>query len=264
MQPILKPIVLASAWYPRGELSRFQKLYGQLSEAYSRMVISLPPEVDRVLVQELQDTSDSIDVILTPEWSWGRFLALKKARDADPHHIHYADFDRLLRWVETQPKEWQQIVGVIPKVDCLILGRSEAAYRTHPQALVRTERISNLVISELIGRPMDVSAGSKIFSYKAAEFILTHSKPGRALGTDGEWPLILKRGGFAIDYLEVDGLDWEIADNFQSSAADRNRQQRLAQEYDADVLHWAQRVDIAVEIVQSGLEAARREIANLG
>jgi hypothetical protein len=260
----MNDIALASAWYPRGELSRFRKMYSQISQAYSRMVITLPPEIDSDLVQSLKGVGDAIEIVLTAEWSWGRYLSVQKALETHPRHIHYVDFDRLLRWVETCPEEWLRVVNSILHSDCLILGRSEAAYRTHPQALMRTEAISNLVISELIGKRIDVSAGSKGFSYKAAEFLLAHSKPGRALGTDGEWPVLLKKGGFSIDYLEVNGLDWEIADNFQQSAAGPNRQRRLAQEYDQDYQHWARRVDIALEIVQSGLEAARREILNQG
>lgn len=257
-------VTLASAWFPRGELPRFQKLHGRISQAYARLVISLPPDVDRALVEELQQLDPEIEIIVTPDWSWGRYLALQKALEANPDHIHLVDFDRLLRWVEIRPEEWHRVVKALQQVDCLILGRSEMAYRTHPRALVSTEAISNLVISNLLGRQMDVSAGSKGFSRKAAQLILASCQPGRALGTDGEWPVILDRCGVAINYLQVEGLDWEIADNYQLSAADQNRQKQIAWEYDQDPDHWARRVEVALEIVQSGLEAARRDIANIG
>lgn len=264
MKPFEYVVTLASAWYPRGELSRFQRLYAPISEVYSRLVISLPPEVDVALVDNLRQVGGEVDAVVTNDWSWGRYIAVQKALETNPDYIHYVDFDRLLRWVETRPAEWREVVRALTHVDCLIVGRSEAAYHTHPQALVRTEAISNLVISEIVGKQMDVSAGSKGFSRKAAEYILSNCAPGHALGTDGEWPVVLKRGGFAIDYIEVQGLDWEIADNYQPSAADGTHQKKVAQEYDSNPQHWARRVEVAHEIVQAGLEAARREISDFG
>ena len=95
-------------------------------------------------------------------------MALQGALDTSADHIHYADFDRLLRWVETCPAEWQQAVESICQSEYLVIGRTPAAYDTHPSALVQTEAISNLVVSYLVGRTMDVSAGSKGISRQAA------------------------------------------------------------------------------------------------
>jgi hypothetical protein len=101
---------------------------------------------------------------------------------------------------------------------------------------------------------MDVSAGSKGFSRAAAEYILAHSTAGHALGTDAEWPLLAQRAGFVVDYLEVDGLDWESADRYQDQAADAESQRQAALNYDGDPQNWARRVDIAREIVDIGLK----------
>ncbi len=57
---------------------------------------------------------------------------------------------------------------------------------------------------------------------------------------------------------QVDGLEWESADHFSNEIADEAAQKRAAEAYDADPKHWARRVEIAMEIVQSGLDAAKR------
>ena len=196
----------------------------------------------------------------TPDWSGGRFKALQGALKLPSSHVQYADFDRLLRWVETKPAEWQKIIGKILEVDCLIIGRSDIAYQTHPQALIQTEAISNQVISHFLGIKVDVSAGSKGFSREAAEYIVANCEPGHALGTDAEWPMILKQAGFQVSYITADGLDWESADRYREEAADQLSQREAAENYDADPGNWAMRVGVAMEIVQMGIRTVGKEI----
>lgn len=259
-------VTLTATWNPRGEMPRLQNLFPQLAEVYESIVISLPPVAiaDQQVVRNFEASGLlsqlGVHAVHAPEWSWGRFVALQHALETPAGHIQYADLDRLLRWVEVRPEEWRQTVGEIQKVDCLIIGRTEAAYQTHPQALVQTEAISNLVTSYFLGNGVDISAGSKGFSRRAAAFLIAHTRPGRALGTDAEWPILLKRAGFSVHALEVDGLDWESADQYQERAASSRDQRRAAEAYDADPRNWERRVAVAMEIVQSSIEAAEREI----
>lgn len=126
--------------------------------------------------------------------------------------------------------------------------------------MLLTEAISNRVVSEILGQPMDVSAGSKGFSRRAVEFLVGNTQPGRALGTDAEWPILLKRSGFRVDYLVVDGLDWESADRYREQAADPEDQRLAAEQVDADPASWEWRVRVAGEIVEVALEAAQRRL----
>jgi hypothetical protein len=80
------------------------------------------------------------------------------------------------------------------------------------------------------------------------------------LGTDGAWTVLLHRAGFRVDYLQVDGLDWETADRYQTRSAGSAQQKALAQAYDLDSAHWAMRVEVALEIVQAGLDAAAQDL----
>jgi hypothetical protein len=221
-----------------------------------------------------------VDVALTPRWSWGRYLALQKAFESGADYIHYVDFDHLLRWVETYPEEWRDAVNDIQQSDCLVFGRTPAAYATHPQALVQTEVLSNAVTSYLVGQAgqphypahgehpldqallMDVSAGSKDFIRRAAAFLVHQAQHGPALGADAEWLVLLKRAGFRIDYRLVDGLDWESADRYQASSADAVTQRQAAQVNDADPSSWAHRVAVAREVIEADLEASQRILSD--
>lgn len=254
-------IALATAWYPRGEQPRFIDLLPQLMDVYTCIVITIPPDEGEDVLQSLSRVQH-VKVIVTEDWSWGRYLALQQALQANTSHIQYADFDRLLRWVETRPEEWLQVVESIQTKDCLIIGRTERAYQTHPNALTATEAISNQVVSYFMGRSMDFSAGSKGFSRAAVKCILANCEPGHALGTDAEWPITLKRAGFRVDYVAVDGLDWESADRYRFEAAQPDAQRRVALEYDADVTNWKWRVSVAKEIIHSGLNAIRKELSS--
>jgi hypothetical protein len=254
-------LALATAWRPRGELERFERLLPAFRQVYASIAVSLPPE-EAAAAQWLASQA-GLYVVASPDWSWGRHLALVTALETGASHIQYADCDRLLRWAETRPEEWRRAAAEIRLHDCLVIGRTEAAYQTHPRALVETEAISNLVTSFLLGQTLDVSAGSKGFSQAAAECLAANCQPGRALGTDAEWLVVLKRAGFVIHSLTVDGLDWESADRYQDRAAGADDQLRAAEDYDADPSNWQARLQVALEIVQSGLEAQQRLLSGV-
>lgn len=251
---------LACAWHPRGEAARFQRFHALLATTYDRLAVSVPPHANADSITALRALPD-VSVTITDDWSHGRYVALREAADAD--HVHYVDGDRLLRWVETRPDEWRATVDAVRQADCLVIGRTPAAWETHPQALRRTETISNTVVSHLLGQPLDLSAGSKGFSRAVVAHLLANTQPGRALGTDAEWVVIAHRAGFTVRQLLVDGLDWESADRFQSQAASGEAQRAAATHYDAGADNWAMRVEVALEIVSMGLEAWERPLTNV-
>jgi hypothetical protein len=257
-------VALAVTWNPRGEMPRFERLLPQLQQVYSGLAISFPPAANPAVTKaftsgDYANRSD-LRVYVNLAWAGGRYMALQTALELEADFIHYADMDRLLRWAETRPEEWRQAVQALQASDCLVMGRSPAAYRTHPRSLVQTEAISNRVVSHILGREMDVSAGSKGFSRRAAEFLLDNTQPGRALGTDAEWPILLQRAGYRVDYRVMDGLDWESADRYQEQAAGSADQRQAAKQVDADPQSWEWRVQVAAEIVQVALETANRKI----
>ena len=252
-------LVLAATFNPRGEIGRLQRLYLQIQVVYSHMIISLPPTAKREEIERLE-SFDGVQIFVNENWSYGRYAALEAAHKSGEDYIHYCDLDRLIRWVETRPEEWLETLKCLQEVDCLVIGRTAAAWATHPQVMIQVEKVINDVFSHLLGGEFDIGSGSKGFSRAAARFILANSQPGRAIGTDAEWPVLLHRGGFQLKGLLVDGLDWEIPDQYQDHAADRERQAAMAVEYDADVGHWAYRVGATVEVIEAGLDAMQREL----
>jgi len=257
-------ITLATTWYPRGELPRFKRLLPMLEENYADIVISFIPSEDQDALDQFTSGKFSLHSTLSffvnNDQRRGRYAALQKALETSSEYVHYVDMDRLLRWVETRPEEWKQTLNQVEKAECLIMGRTEAANRTHPQALVVTEQISNEVVSHVLEREIDVSAGSKSFSRAATQYLVDHCQADNAVGSDAEWPILLKKAGFKLDYIEVDGLDWESADRFQLQAANEQVQQQAAKEYDTKPEHWSHRVKIAQEIIHTALEVAQKKL----
>lgn len=247
-------VTLAATWQPRGEMARFVRLRPQLAQVYEQLVIAVPIHVNPTIVEQVRALTDDapFTIVSSPQPAWSRYLALQSACHASAAtHVHYADMDRLLRWVETQPEEWRQTVETVKKSDCLIIGRTANALETHPQALQQTEQIINTLFSHLFDQTVDLGGGSRGYSRQAVEHLLAHSTPGP--WDDAQWPMLLHQAGFRLNYQAVDGLDWESADRHRAYAADAELQRTLAAAYDADPKHWARRVQIALEIIQAGL-----------
>lgn len=251
-------ITLTTTWNPRGELPRLQRFFPKVKEVYNHFVVVLPPEVEPALVAEVE--SLGMIAVIPKDWSAGRYLALHTALETEDDIIHYVDLDRLLRWIETRENEWRWSVGLLGDADCICFGRTPAAYASHPRALIDTEVTSNRVISHLIGWHLDVSAGSKGFTRQAALFLDAHTQPGAPMGLDAAWLVLLNRAGYRIKYVEVDGLDWESADQYRLDAADAETQLQAATEYDADPSNWDLRVKVADEVVKTGLSSANQEL----
>ncbi|MGW8251262.1 MAG: hypothetical protein ACWGO1_11520 [Anaerolineales bacterium] len=256
-------IALAATWNPRGEMPRLLRLLQALQRVYYQVVIVSPPDADLSGsgAEEVRQAGalPGIHFFQSAVWAGGRYTAILRAHETEADYIQYADLDRLLRWVETRPEEWQNTVNQILLADCMVIGRTPACYRTHPKALIQTEALSNRVVSHFLGRQMDVSAGSKGFSRGAARYVIDNTSPDGALGTDARWPILLHRAGFRVDYIEVDGLDWESADRYLDRAASPGEQRLAAEIYDGDPENWSQRVDIAHQIIQAAFESSGKD-----
>jgi hypothetical protein len=252
-------ITLAATWHPRGETLRFRRLYPFLARLYDHIEVVVPPTTHAGMILSFR-VYNKITLSMPDDWSTGRHTALQQALNRHTDYIHYADLDRLIRWAETQPEELVYAVDHLQTTDCLVLGRTQAAYETHPRALIETETLPNRVFSHILGLDLDLSAGSKGFRHDVARYILQHAVPGHALGTDAEWIILAKRGGYQLDQLRVNGLDWESADRYQRQAADADQQRHAAADYDADPKNWTYRVQVASEIITVGLETLKRPL----
>jgi SAM-dependent methyltransferase len=261
-------VCLATTWFPRGEYARFERFLPMLMERYAGIVIIILQSDDQVVMRQLsapEFTSNSrLRIYLHEAPRNGRYKAIKYALETDADYIHYVDMDRLLHWVETQPDEWKQMISEIEKFDCIVFGRTREAFLTHPQALITTEQVSNNVVSYLLKKEMDVSAGSKSFSRSAAQYVIEYCAPDNSIGTDAEWPILIKQAGFKMEHIQVNGLDWESADQYQDQAATNEIQSRAAREYDTDPDHWSRRIKITDEIIQTALDVSQKKYPPAG
>ena len=256
-------ITLAASWYPRGELERVKRLLPQLQSLYSDIVIALrerSPETPEV--SEWFDENE-IRYQLFEGWS-GRHVCVQLALETGASHIHYCDFDRVLRWVECHLVELSETIRRIPLQDLLLIGRTEFAWETHPRSMFETESLFNTVFSHYLGRSMDFGAGSRGLSRWAAEFVLAQTPHTEALIMDSAWSVLLKRGGFRWDYVEVDGLEWESADQHKDVVATREEQQELADKSDASAKNWQLRTQVAQKILNFGLDAMTQPLEAKG
>jgi hypothetical protein len=209
-------IALACTWTPRGDLPRLQQLLPLLEQVYSSIIIAVRSEnADEVSALNLPT---QVILLQIPAPGWGRYLAIEKALTLKPSHIHCADMDMLLHWIECDPDEWRKIVSSIPHTDCLIVGRSVRAFQTRPQAIQQTEQVINLIFSHFFKQKMDFGLGLRGYSQQAAQCIMTCSRPGR--WGDAEWPLLIQQAGLSVDYTEADNVDWETPDRYRDQVAD--------------------------------------------
>jgi hypothetical protein len=255
----MEKVTLTTTWQPRGETLRLRRLYPYLARLYHHIIVVMPPKTHAGMVLSFR-VYDKLTVVVAGEWAAGRYTALEKAVEANTPFIHYADMDRMIRWAETLPRELLATVDKIRKTKCLVIGRTDEAYATHPQALIQTEAMSNRVFSHILNQKLDLSSGSKGFRRDVVQHILKNSQPSRALGTDSEWVILAKRGGFELTDYRVRGLDWESADRYSTKAADEDQQRQAAAEYDANSKNWKRRVEVADEIINAGLDALKRPL----
>jgi hypothetical protein len=250
-------IALASTWHPRGETQRLAKAWKRISETYRAVSIVVPTDAP---CEQLADEIGAARQLLcpAPSWSRGRYEALRLAVASEASAIQYVDMDHLLRWIETRPDEWYKVTGIAAHTPFLVIGRTRQAYSTYPLAISETERPINSLFSRIFGQETDLCAAARGMSRDVACMLLRESTTVEAFGVDTEWPAIAFRHGVGLTYVEADGLDWESADRYQSTAADAVRQSQLAALYDHDPENWTFRVRAAEAMIKSGLAALGR------
>lgn len=254
------PVALACTWQPRGELPRLRHWRATLLDVYNGVFIALPPDTGPTLAATLNDLP-GVHALVAADWAQGRPTALRAALATDATSIHYCDLDRALHWVETRPDELRATVEAVQRVDCLVLGRTDWAWATHPAAMRETEALFNLVFSAALGIDADFGAGSRGLSRRATEFVLAHGPATHWI--DAAWPVLLRRAGFTLAALAVDGLAWETPDRDRATVADEATRRALAAAWDADATQWAFRARVvAREILAAGLDALRVEIGD--
>ncbi|NDJ51460.1 MAG: hypothetical protein GYB68_00070 [Chloroflexi bacterium] len=253
----MSAIALACTWAPHGELTRFRRLAPFLIENYGAIIIAMRLESDPQIVDALLSTP-SVQVHYAQPWAAARHAALEQTLKTDADFIHACDFDRLVHWAECDPDDLRETLAAIPAADCTVIGRTEAAWTTHPRCMMETEALFNDVFSRLIGSEMDFGSSARGFSRSAAEAILRRSPPSDGYAIDTAWPLVVQQAGMLVAYREADGLAWETPDRYRDAAATEAQRQEMITAWDADPDRWAQRVAVARLILNLGFKVWQR------
>ena len=196
-----------------------------------------------------------ISVVTRPNNTVGLtfYEALKQGWATGADRIFYADFDRILHWAEFRAAELKRLVAALrrtDKVDYLVLERSPRAYRTHHEALIKTEAIANSVISGVLDgyEIHDYLGGAFVLSRRAAEWVL-HEGKTLDLGFYSLWPLLTALHKGKIAYRRCEGLEWETPDRYR---AEIKKVGGIAKwrETLATPKEWAYRTDIARQTIR--------------
>ena len=164
--------------------------------------------------------------------------------------FHYCDFDRLLHWALHHPHELERVAAQeIPQADYTAIGRTAGAFASHPPAQQELERMTNEVVSFILGEEMDVTAGSSGVSRAAARALVTDSVE-KSNATDAEWPIIVRRQPeMRVRHIRVQGLAFETATFYGEGVYSR-----------ADTANnWAHRARLARESIAAAIRLARHE-----
>lgn len=140
--------------------------------------------------------------------------ALALAMSEDVEAIQYTDLDRIIHWAFTRPSELSEVATLASQRQYTVIGRSYAAFASHPLAQRLPEMATNGAISTLLGKDVDVTSGCCAMSRDTSQQIIEMSE-AQGVATDGEWPilaaLILGRD---VEVVSVDGLDFETPDYY--------------------------------------------------
>ena len=189
-------ITLAATWHPHGELPRALRMLDDLVALYADVFIAVPPDRRRVVSALFEHPA--IHLVPEADWFGARYHAVQNALASGSSAIHYCDFDRLLHWLECYPAELKSTLEHLPQTDCLIIGRTERAWTTHPRCMIETEILFNRTFSHLLNSDylIDFGAGARGLSKRAAAHLMQVASPAWVWGIDTAWPLLLSRAGF--------------------------------------------------------------------
>jgi hypothetical protein len=140
---------------------------------------------------------------------------------------------------------FDNVVFRLPGADWTILGRTPAAFASHPAVQRDTEALVNRMFGAITGLPWDVTAAARGLSRRAVDALVAGC-PDNAISVDVSWPLHLWRAGsFTLAYRSVDGLAFETPDRFAPEIAAAGGHAPWLAQLDADPRHWARRLELA-------------------
>jgi hypothetical protein len=188
-------------------------------------------------------------------------IARRAALQAIPHELSSCniDFDRWLHWLTSWPEELENLSCRIESVVarqvvaswCVLLGRTERAFASHPEVQRLPETATNRTLSLTAGKPLDAVSGAVWLSPEGREIVLASSVETSA-ATDLEWAgLILRRDPARLHGLRFEGLEWETPDFHAPAIAEAGGREQWVQETFDTPAMWTTRLQLAAASVSA-------------
>lgn len=163
--------------------------------------------------------------------------------------LFYVDPDHILRWVERNPDDLNGVLTEIGNWDCLVVGRTPAAFAAAPRRLRDTEAIVNHIYTLQTGCDWDLMMAARGFSRRAANLIANTCRED-TIGNDVAWPLLCMQHDLSVGYVAADGLRYETNEVYARDGQD---------DQDDDPVAWMLRIKAAwqqIEAMRHMLNAA--------
>lgn len=255
------PVALAATLHDphAADLPNMLTALPELTMLYTGMVIVATAETPAPVLAPLR--AAGAQVIQRPseyrEIGWRRLEAVQGAAELAPA-IHLCDFDRLLHWWLNWSEELAAVLARITTTDLLILGRTTRAWATHPANQIETEGLANQTVSHFYGAEVDICSGSRGLSRRAVAYLTAHGRE-HSVGTDAEWPLLLRAAReFRCEQLLTEGLEFETGDRYPQEVSQAGGLVGWNAGLDRDAERWTFRVRLAGDIVMAALRTAAR------
>ncbi|MAG36911.1 MAG: hypothetical protein CL878_11810 [Dehalococcoidia bacterium] len=257
-----KPAFAATLHDPDGRMVEPARAVGaSLWKRYSSAHIVATPQTASELITLLSEAGAEISTGADSRIGAGRRQVLSDAVQAGASAVHYCDFDRLIHWLRVAPPELQAVLDQLTAArtfEFLILGRTAAAFGTHPRVQRETETVTNHAFSAWFGHPADVGAGSCGVTAEGAALIAEHSdEPTNA--TDAEWPAIVQcLAPGRVRYRATEGLSFETADYFMAEIRRAGGEVQWQEQVYEQPAMWLQRLELSHNSVRAMLAVAKR------
>ncbi|WP_152549061.1 hypothetical protein [Geomicrobium sp. JCM 19037] len=230
-------VLLVTMHDPKGALLTKMQEHGEQLDAYfTEKIATCSDETPYVLQKELQRLGFLVKVIPAKGAAFARHSLLHLADEhAQSDHFHYCDTDRLLTWLETAKEQLAAVHKTIQENDYTVIGRSEQAFRSHPESWQQTESIVNRLFSKEMGEKYwDVTAGSCGMNIASLRTLMHENVFSM---NDAAWPLQVKKRSGVVGYVESDGLAYT--------------QLNRGSEDEDGLLAWRDRLRLALGITDS-------------
>lgn len=184
---------------------------GKLTDLTNRYFLGIRQLYDKCIIESTSQTKHSLCLDKYISYSEAgnigesRRNCLRRGLETDCEHFHFVDFDRLLYWYMTYPEELRQVIRLIQCDKFTIIGRTKAAFDSHPEYQRATEGLINGLFSSY--RNYDFLAASRGMNREIAEQVLELSVETNPACIDVEWFLVAGTGRHK--YISVNGLGYE-------------------------------------------------------